>query len=158
LRQDPDVILVGEMRDVETIATAVTAAETGHLVFSTLHTIGAANTIDRIIDVFPPYQQQQIRIQLADVIECVVSQQLLPKADETGRVAAIEVMQANSAVKNLIREAKTFQIASVLQTSRRAGMQTMDDAILDLYYEGAITRETALSFAQDLAALSKRMT
>jgi twitching motility protein PilT len=158
LRQDPDVILVGEMRDVETIATAVTAAETGHLVFSTLHTIGAANTIDRIIDVFPPYQQQQIRIQLADVIECVVSQQLLPKSDDRGRVAAIEVMLANSAVKNLIREAKTFQIASVLQTNRRAGMQTMDDALLDLYYGGSITRESAESFAQDLASLRKRMT
>jgi twitching motility protein PilT len=157
LRQDPDVILVGEMRDVETISTAVTAAETGHLVFSTLHTIGAANTIDRIIDVFPPYQQQQIRIQLADVIECVVSQQLMPRAEEKGRIAALEVMLANSAIKNLIRESKTFQISSVLQTNHRAGMQTMDDALLELYFGGHITRETALSFAQDYTALSKRL-
>ena len=158
LRQDPDVILVGEMRDLETIAIAVTAAETGHLVFSTLHTIGAANTIDRIIDVFPPYQQQQIRTQLADVLECVVSQQLLPKASGKGRVAAMEVMVSNSAIKNHIREAKTFQIPSVLQTNRKAGMQTMDDAIYDLYLHGTIDAETALLFAQDRTALSKKIT
>jgi twitching motility protein PilT len=157
LRQDPDVILVGEMRDLETISTAVTAAETGHLVFSTLHTIGAANTIDRIIDIFPPYQQQQIRTQLADVLECVVSQQLLPKKDGKGRAAAIEVMLSNGAIKNYIREGKTFQIPSVLQTSRKLGMQTMDEAISELYYNGQITRDTALSFAQDMTALSKRL-
>jgi twitching motility protein PilT len=157
LRQDPDVILVGEMRDLETIATAVTAAETGHLVFSTLHTVGAANTIDRIIDIFPPYQQQQIRTQLADVLECVVSQQLLPKRDGKGRVAAIEVMLTNAAIKNHIRESKTFQIPSVLQTSRKLGMQTMDDAILDLYGSAVITRETALSYAQDYVSLQKRL-
>ena len=122
LRQDPDVILVGEMRDLETISTAITAAETGHLVFSTLHTVGAANTIDRIIDVFPPYQQQQIRTQLADVLECVVSQQLLPKATGKGRVAAMEIMLANSAVRNHIREGKTFQITSTMQTSRKMGI------------------------------------
>ena len=118
LREDPDVILVGEMRDLETIATAITAAETGHLVFSTLHTVGAANTIDRIVDVFPPYQQQQIRTQLADVLECVVSQQLIPRQNREGRVAAIEVMLSNSAIRNHIRESKTFQIASVMQTNR----------------------------------------
>jgi len=157
LRQDPDVILVGEMRDLETISTAVTAAETGHLVFSTLHTIGAANTIDRIIDIFPPYQQQQIRTQLADVLECVVSQQLLPKRDGKGRAAAIEVMLSNGAIKNYIREGKTFQIPSVLQTSRKLGMQTMDEAISELYYNGHVTRETALSFAQDMPALAKRL-
>lgn len=157
LRQDPDVILVGEMRDLETISIAVTAAETGHLVFSTLHTVGAANTIDRIIDVFPPYQQQQIRTQLADVLECVVSQQLLPKADGKGRVAAMEVMISNSAIKNHIREAKTFQIQSVLQTNRRAGMITMDDAILELFNKGLISVESALLFAQDRAALIKRL-
>ena len=157
LRQDPDVILVGEMRDLETISIAVTAAETGHLVFSTLHTIGAANTIDRIIDVFPPYQQQQIRTQLADVLECVVSQQLLPRKGGKGRVAAMEVMISNSAIKNHIREAKTFQIPSVLQTSRKQGMITMDDAIFELYQSGAVDGETAMSFAQDRAALGKKI-
>lgn len=157
LRQDPDVILVGEMRDLETISIAVTAAETGHLVFSTLHTVGAANTIDRIIDVFPPYQQQQIRTQLADVLECVVSQQLLPRADGKGRVAAMEVMLANGAIRNHIREAKTYQIPSVLQTGRRAGMQTMDDAIYDLYVCGQVDGGTALLFAQDRPALSKKI-
>ena len=157
LREDPDVILVGEMRDLETIATAITAAETGHLVFSTLHTIGAANTIDRIIDVFPPYQQQQIRTQLADVLECVVSQQLLPRADGKGRVAAMEVMISNSAIRNHIRESKTFQIPSVMQTSKKQGMQTMDDAIYDLYTAGLITRDIALMYAQDRTALGKRL-
>ena len=121
LREDPDVILVGEMRDLETISTAITAAETGHLVFSTLHTIGAAATIDRIIDVFPPHQQQQIRIQLAVVLEAVISQQLIPTADKHGRVAAFEVMHGTIPIKNLIREAKTYQISSVLQTARKEG-------------------------------------
>jgi len=157
LREDPDVILVGEMRDLETISTAVTAAETGHLVFSTLHTIGAANTIDRIIDVFPPYQQQQIRTQLADVLEGVISQQLLPRKDGGGRVAAMEIMLVNSAVRNNIREAKTYSIASVMQTSRKLGMQTMDDALYDLCARGVISRETAVQYAQDRPALSKRM-
>ncbi len=156
LRQDPDVILVGEMRDLETISTAVTAAETGHLVLSTLHTVGAANTIDRIIDVFPPYQQQQIRTQLADVLECVVSQQLVPKKGG-GRASAMEVMIANSAVRNHIREAKTYQIATVMQTNRKNGMRTMDDALLDLVHQDQITPETALAFAQDRAALAKRL-
>ena len=157
LRQDPDVILVGEMRDLETISTAVTAAETGHLVFSTLHTIGAANTIDRIIDVFPPYQQQQIRTQLADVLEGVVSQQLLPRINGKGRVAAMEVMLANSAIRNNIREAKTFQIASTIQTSRKQGMITMDDAIYELYIKGDINADSALLFAQDRITLSKKI-
>lgn len=157
LRQDPDVILVGEMRDLETISIAVTAAETGHLVFSTLHTIGAANTIDRIIDVFPPYQQEQIRTQLADVLECVVSQQLLPKRDGSGRVAAMEVMISNNAIRNHIREAKTFQINSVLQTNKRNGMQTMDDAIYELYLNGVIDGETALTYAQDRNSLGAKV-
>ena len=157
LRQDPDVILVGEMRDLETISTAITAAETGHLVFSTLHTVGAANTIDRIIDVFPPHQQQQIRTQLADVLECVVSQQLLPRSSGKGRIAAMEIMLANSAVRNHIREGKTFQIASTMQTSRKQGMITMDDAIYELYVRGDISGEAALSFAQDRATLSKKI-
>lgn len=157
LREDPDVMLVGEMRDLETISTAITAAETGHLVFSTLHTIGAANTIDRIIDVFPPYQQQQVRTQLADVLECVVSQQLVPKAHEKGRVAAMEIMISNSAIRNHIREAKTFQISSVIQTNRKAGMITMDDALLSLYQTGEISDEAALSYAQDPAGLRRRL-
>ncbi len=157
LRQDPDVILVGEMRDLETISIAVTAAETGHLVFSTLHTVGAANTIDRIVDVFPPYQQQQIRTQLADVLECVVSQQLLPLANGQGRVAAFEVMLSNSAVRNNIREGKTFQIPSTMLTSAKTGMKMMDDALLELYQMGKITHESALIFAQDRVALSKRL-
>ena len=157
LREDPDVILVGEMRDLETIATAITAAETGHLVFSTLHTVGAANTIDRIVDVFPPYQQQQIRTQLADVLECVVSQHLIPRQNREGRVAAIEVMLSNSAIRNHIREAKTFQIASVMQTNRKLGMITMDDALLELYRAGDISLENAINYAQDPVALRKRL-
>ena len=157
LREDPDVILVGEMRDLETISIAITAAETGHLVFSTLHTIGAANTIDRIIDVFPPYQQQQIRTQLADVLECVVSQQLIPRSDGSGRVAAMEVMLVNGAIRNLVRESKTFQIPSVIQTNRKLGMITMDDAIFELYNKHVISDEAALHYAQDRAALGKRI-
>ena len=156
LREDPDVLLVGEMRDLETISTAITAAETGHLVFSTLHTVGAANTIDRIIDVFPPYQQQQVRTQLADVLECVASQQLLPK-NGGGRVAAIELMLSNNAIRAYIREGKTFQIASVLQTNRRAGMLTMDDALLSLCLRGDITEETALAAAQDPSHLRQSL-
>jgi len=145
------------MRDLETISIAVTAAETGHLVFSTLHTIGAANTIDRIIDVFPPYQQQQVRTQLADVLECVVSQQLLPHRSGKGRIAAFEVMLSSAAIRNHIREAKTFQIPSVLQTGKKYGMQTMDDAIYELYTRGEVTADTALLFAQDRVALSRRI-
>ena len=157
LREDPDVILVGEMRDLETISTAITAAETGHLVFSTLHTIGADKTIDRIIDVFPPNQQQQIRIQLASVLECVVSQQLLKKEDGSGRVAALEVLFANNAVRNLIRESKTYQIASIMQTNKRAGMQTMDDALYDLYMRKLIDADNAVTYAQDPVSMNKKV-
>lgn len=157
LREDPDVILVGEMRDLDTISTAITAAETGHLVFSTLHTIGAAATIDRIIDVFPPHQQQQIRVQLASVLESVVSQQLIPTADKKGRVAAYEVMHATTAIKNLIREGKSHQIASIIQTSRKAGMQSMDDAIYDLYLKRKIDAQKAINFAQDPVALERKL-
>ena len=157
LREDPDVILVGEMRDLETISTAITAAETGHLVFSTLHTIGAAATIDRIIDVFPPHQQQQIRIQLAVVLEAVISQQLVPTLDKLGRVAAFEVMHANIAIKNLIREGKTHQIEGIMQTYKKDGMITMDDALFDLYIRGEISAESALSFSQDMAYLDKKI-
>ena len=157
LREDPDVILVGEMRDLETISTAITAAETGHLVFSTLHTIGADKTIDRIIDVFPPNQQQQVRIQLASVLECIVSQQLLKKADGSGRVAALEVLFANNAVRNLIRESKTYQIPSVMQTNKRGGMQTMDDALYDLFMRKVIDGDTAVTYAQDPVSMNRKV-
>ena len=157
LREDPDVILVGEMRDLETISTAITAAETGHLVFSTLHTIGADKTIDRIIDVFPPNQQQQVRIQLASVLECIVSQQLLKKADGSGRVAALEVLFANNAVRNLIRESKTYQIPSVMQTNKRAGMQTMDDALYDLFMRKVIDADTAVTYAQEPVSMNRKV-
>ncbi len=157
LREDPDVILVGEMRDLDTISIAITAAETGHLVFSTLHTIGAANTIDRVIDVFPPHQQQQIRIQLASVLESVISQQLIPTQDTIGRVAAFEVMHATPAIKNLIREGKTHQLDNVLQTGKKMGMQRMDDAIYDLYLKRRIDAEHALNFAQDPFILEKKL-
>ncbi len=156
LREDPDVILVGEMRDLETISIAITAAETGHLVLSTLHTNSAATAIDRMIDVFMPHQQQQIRIQLASVLEAVIAQQLLPKEDG-GRVAAFEVMLATPAIRNLIREAKTFQIPSIMMTNRKMGMQLMDDAIYDLYMKGLITVEEGISFAHDPVAMSQKL-
>lgn len=149
LREDPDVILVGEMRDLETIQIAIRAAETGHLVLSTLHTIGAASTIDRVIDVFPPYQQQQIRIQLANVLEAVISQQLLPTVDGEGRIAAFEVLHATYPARNLIRENKSYQLPNVMQTSRALGMITMDEALTQLYFEGKITRDSAIQFAQN---------
>lgn len=157
LREDPDVILVGEMRDLETISAAVTAAETGHLVFSTLHTIGAVNTIDRIIDVFPPHQQAQIRTQLADVLQCVVTQRLAPHSSGVGRVNISEVMVVTPAISNQIREGKTFQIPNTMQTSRAQGMITMDDALLEAYNCCDIDREVALAYAQDPATLNKRM-
>ena len=158
LREDPDVILVGEMRDLETLQTAITAAETGHLVFSTLHTNSAADTINRVIDVFPPHQQQQIRVQLASVIECVISQQLLPIQTGSGRVAAFEVMMGTSAVRNLIREGKAFQIPSMIQTSKKQGMQSMDDALYNLYIGGLISAENCLNYAQDAIAMSRKVT
>ena len=157
LREDPDIILVGEMRDLDTIATAVTAAETGHLVLSTLHTIGAVPTIERIIDVFPTHQQAQVRLQLATLLEAIISQQLLPTADRTGRVAAFEIMYANSAVRNLIREAKPHQITSIIQTSRQSGMITMDDAIYELFQAHQICAEDAMEFAQDKSNLLRRI-
>jgi twitching motility protein PilT len=143
LRQDPDVILVGEMRDLETISTALTAAETGHLVFATLHTQDAAQTIDRIIDVFPPHQQQQVRVQLSVALMGIMCQQLLPTADGSGRVAAIEVLALTPAVRNLIREGKTHQIHSVMQTGGAQGMQSMDASLASLVRAGKITRELA---------------
>lgn len=141
LREDPDIIMVGEMRDHETISTALTAAETGHLVFSTLHTAGAVKTVDRIIDVFPANQQNQIRSQLATVLEGIITQQLVPSANGKGMVAACEVLIANSAVRNLIREGKPYQIQSVMQTGTMNGMATMDTALEKLYNEGRISHE-----------------
>jgi twitching motility protein PilT len=143
LRQDPDVILVGEMRDIETIATALTAAETGHLVFATLHTQSTAQTIDRIIDVFPAAQQAQVRMQLSIALQGVVTQQLLPTADGAGRVCACEVLVPTPAVRNLIREGKTHQIYSAIQTSGSTGMQTMDAHLAQLVRQGKITRQLA---------------
>jgi twitching motility protein PilT len=143
LRQDPDVILVGEMRDTETIGTALTAAETGHLVFATLHTQDAPKTIDRVIDVFPPHQQEQVRVQLSTTLMGVVTQQLMPTRDGKGRAAAAEVLVPTPAVRNLIREAKTHQIYSVMQTGSQYGMVTMDASLADLVRRGVISREIA---------------
>jgi twitching motility protein PilT len=145
LRQDPDVILVGEMRDLETISTALTAAETGHLVFATLHTQDTAQTVDRIVDVFPPEQQQQVRVQLSVSLQGIVTQQLLPRADGQGRIAGCEILVPTPAVRNLIREGKTHQIYSALQTGGQFGMQTMDAALAQLVREHKITRELAES-------------
>jgi twitching motility protein PilT len=159
LRQDPDVILLGEMRDLETISTALTAAETGHLVFATLHTRGAAGTIDRIIDVFPSEQQGQVRAMLASSLEGVVTQTLLPTADGQGRVAALEILIPDYAVRNLIRQRKLEQIYSVMQTGTTRGMQTMEQALCDLVLRGTITAEVAIdstSYPDQLIALMER--
>jgi twitching motility protein PilT len=157
LRQDPDVILLGEMRDLETISAAITAAETGHLVFGTLHTTGSARTVDRIIDAFPANQQEQIRAQLSVSIVAVISQVLLPRKEGNSRVAAFEVMLMNSAIANLIRKNETNKIQSTIQTSKRGGMVTLDDFLFDLVQQDIITRETALSSAQDLRDLEARL-
>ena len=156
LRQSPDVILLGEMRDYETMQVAMTAAETGHLLFSTLHTIGAANTIDRIIDVFPPNQQRQIAVQLSMVLQAVVSQQLVPTTDG-GITPAFEIMIVNPAIRNMIRENKTYQIISAMQTGKRQGMQTMDDAIYELFLRGDISADSAVSYAQKPGEMSGKV-
>jgi twitching motility protein PilT len=148
LRQDPDVILVGEMRDQETISAAITASETGHLVFSTVHTNDVAQTIDRIIDVFPPHQQQQIRTMLASVLEGVLCQRLMPAASGKGRVMVMEVMLGTDPIRNLIREDKLHQIYTQIEASGAIGMQTMDRSIADAYRRGLVTRETALLAAK----------
>ena len=157
LREDPDVILIGEMRDLETISIAITAAETGHLVLSTLHTIGATQTIDRIIDVFPPYQQQQIRVQLASVLQGVISQQLIETIDNNNRVAAFETMIINPAIQNQIREGKTHQIQSVIQTGSKFGMKTMDMYLVDLINLGIIDKEVAITYALDKEMINRMM-
>lgn len=155
LRQDPDVILIGEMRDMETISAALTAAETGHLVFATLHTQDAPQTIDRIIDVFPPHQQQQIRVQLAGTLQGVVCQQLLPTRDGQGRVVAYEILVPTPGVRNMIREAKTHQICNAMQTGQQHGMITMDYCLADLYRCGKISYEMAVLKASDPAELKQ---
>jgi twitching motility protein PilT len=149
LRQDPDVILVGELRDLETISLALTAAETGHLVFGTLHTTDAAQTIDRVVDVFPPYQQQQVRVQLGAVLKGVICQTLLPRADGQGRVAARELLLSTPAVSNLIRDGKTHQIYTVIETSARQGMVSLDKALANLVRGGTVSLDEALAKAHD---------
>ena len=156
LRQSPDVILLGEMRDFETIKTAMTAAETGHLVISTLHTVGAANTIDRIIDNFPPNQQQQIRIQISMVMQAVISQQLIPTVDG-GLYPAFEIMFLNSAIRNMIRESKIHQIDSVIATSQEEGMVSMDSSLIKLYREGMISRENAVVYSNNSELMAKKL-
>jgi twitching motility protein PilT len=155
LRQDPDVILVGEMRDLETISTAITAAETGHLVFATLHTQDAPQTIDRIIDVFPPHQQQQVRVQLATTLQGVVTQQLLQAVDGRSRAVACEVLICTPAVRNLIREGKVHQIYSIMQAGGRFGMQTMDQALANLVKEGKVTQQLAYERSHDPEELNR---
>ncbi|KPU44939.1 twitching mobility protein [Oxobacter pfennigii] len=155
LREDPDVILVGEMRDLETISIAITAAETGHLVLSTLHTIGASKTIDRILDVFPPHQQQQVKVQLAAVLEGIVSQQLIEKADGNGRVAALEILVVTQAIRNLIREGKTHQIDSSVQTGAKYGMKSMDMSLIELYRKGLISKESLMTYCIDREIVSR---
>jgi len=149
LRQDPDVIMIGEMRDLETIATAITAAETGHLILATLHTPDAPQAINRIIDVFPPYQQPQVRMQLSSALQAIISQRLLSKKDGKGRIPAVELLIANSAVSNLIRSDKVYQLYTVMETGAKFGMQTMDQALRDLVKKGQISLGVALKTARD---------
>ena len=156
LREDPDVILVGEMRDLETISTAITAAETGHLVFSTLHTIGADKTIDRIIDVFPPNQQRQITIQLASVLQAVISQQLVPSVDGT-LIPVFEIMEVTPAIRNMIRENKVHQIDGMIYSSTGSGMMSMDQSLLQAYKDGKISKDTAMLYASNAEMLGKRL-
>jgi len=156
LREDPDVILVGEMRDLETISLALTAAETGHLVFATLHTMNAPKTIDRVIDVFPSQQQQQIRVMFAEAIAAVISQILFKKKDGQGRIAALEIMIASPAIRNLIREGKTHQISSIIQTSQKIGMQNMDQTLKNLVMNGKIEGKEAKMYASNVEAFDER--
>lgn len=157
LRQDPDVVLVGEMRDLETIEAAITAAETGHLVFGTLHTNSASQTVDRIIDVFPTDQQDQIRTQLSVALEAVISQTLMPKARGAGRVAGFEILMVTPGVRNLIRDKKTHNIVSAIQTGGQLGMQTLDQHLLMLYQRGVVTYQEVLLRAQDREEIQKHM-
>ena len=156
LRQAPDVILLGEMRDYETISIAMTAAETGHLILSTLHTVGAANTIDRVIDAFPSNQQQQIRTQLAMVLDAVISQQLIPTVDG-GVQPAFEIMFLNNAIRNMIRESKIHQIDGIIATSQEEGMISMDNSLIKLYRDGVISRENALAYSSNSELMEKKL-
>ena len=156
LRQDPDVVLIGEMRDLETISAAITIAETGHLVFATLHTNSAAQSIDRMVDVFPPHQQPQVRAQLANILMGIVSQRLVPTIGG-GRVAAAEILVANPAVRNIIREGKSHQLDAVIQTGADQGMQTMDRTLVNLVQQGTITYDSAREFAVDLVEFERLM-
>lgn len=156
LRQDPDVVLIGEMRDLETISAAITIAETGHLVFATLHTNSASQSVDRMIDVFPPHQQPQVRAQLANILQGIVSQRLIPSIGG-GRIAAAEILIANSAVRNIIREGKSHQLEAVIQTGAEHGMQSMDKTLVSLIHAGTITYEEARNYAVDLEELDRLM-
>ncbi|MFA6448713.1 MAG: type IV pilus twitching motility protein PilT [bacterium] len=158
LRQDPDVVLIGEMRDLETISTAITTAETGHLVLATLHTTGAAQTVDRIIDVFPPEQQQQIRMQVSSNIEGIISQTLIPRAAGRGRIAAYEILVPTNAMRNLIRDGKTHQIPANIQTGKNLGMVTLEQYLADLVKKNIITKEAALAKAMDRDQLMEQIT
>ena len=157
LRQDPDVILVGEMRDLETIRAAVTAAETGHLVFGTLHTTGAAATVDRIVDAFPADQQEQIRTQLAASLVAVISQVLMPRQDRPGRVAGFEIMICTPSIKALIRDNKTYRITSDIQTGAKWGMNTLDSHLIQLYEEGAISYGALITTASDAPGVIQKL-
>ena len=155
LREDPDVIFIGEMRDNESISIAVTAAETGHLVLSTLHTLGAAKTIDRLIDVFPPHQQQQIRVQVSSALKAVISQRLIPDIDNKGRVAALEIMIVTPAISNIIREGRVAAITSMIQTGAAQGMKLLDKSIAELYQQGRISKESAYEYCADRELLKR---
>jgi twitching motility protein PilT len=158
LRQDPDIIMVGEMRDLETMEAAITAAETGHLVFGTLHTTGAARTVDRIVDAFPENAQEQIRTQLSGTLQAVVSQLLIPKADGRGRIAAFEIMIMTPSIAALIRDNKTFRITSDIQTGANLGMKTLDSSLIEFYAKGLIPYGEVITKAQDPQAVLKRLT
>ncbi len=157
LREDPDVIMVGEMRDLETISLAITAAETGHLVLGTLHTSNASRTLDRLLDVFPPDQQEQVRIMVSESLRGVISQQLIPRADGKGRVLALEILTNTPAVANVIREAKTFMLPGIIQTGKKQGMQLMDDALIELQSRGLITADEALARAEQKQEMKSRL-
>ena len=157
LREDPDVIMVGEMRDLETISLAITASETGHLVLGTLHTGTAARTLDRVLDVFPPDQQDQIRIMVSESLRGVISQQLIPRADGGGRVLALETLTNTPAVSNVIREARTYMLPGIIQTGKKQGMQLMDDALMELYHDRLISAEEALARADQKQAMRQHV-
>ncbi len=157
LREDPDVIMVGEMRDLETISLAITASETGHLVLATLHTGNASRTLDRLLDVFPPDQQEQIRVMVSESLRGIISHQLVPKADGTGRVLALEILTNTPAVAHVIREAKTYMLPGIIQTGKKQGMCLMDDALIDLYDRGLISSEEAYARADQKQTMRQQL-